>query len=114
VRRCIDAYVSATVGKRTMTTLLYHTMHDGSRQFAALPESQPWTTLRDHLVRLPGAQITDFLTDGVTEAWIDFCYRGHAFTINNQYGEFWFFVRDPHCADEILVEVVAYCLKLLR
>jgi hypothetical protein len=94
-------------------TLLNHETSDGSRQFAALPETKSWSELRQHLSRLAGVQVTDFVTDGVTEAWIDFTYRGHAFTVNNQFGEFWFFVTDPSCADEILKEVVTHCQRLL-
>jgi hypothetical protein len=61
--------------------LLNIAMPNGIRQFASLPESRSWWALRDHLARLPGVTITDFVTDGVTEAWIDFTYRGHSFTI---------------------------------
>ena len=95
------------------TVLLNHTMNDGSRQFAALPESESWHRLRDHISRLAGARITKFITDDVTEAWIDFTYREHSFTVNNQFGEFWFFVSDPSCADDILTGVVRHCEGLL-
>ena len=94
-------------------TLLHQTMHDGSRMFAALPESESWHRLRDHISQLAGAQVTDFITDEITEAWIDFTYRGYSLTVNNQFGEFWFFVRDPNCADDILSEVVRHCETLL-
>lgn len=88
-------------------------MHDGSRQFAALPESVSWEQLRDHLARLEGVVVTDFITDHVVEAWIDFSYRGHDFTVNNQFGEYWFFVEDPACDSEILLAIVAHCQRLL-
>jgi len=94
-------------------TLLNITMNDGSRHFASLPESRSWYALRDHLSRLPGASVTGFLTDGVTEAWIDFSYRGHLFAINNQFGEYWFFVQKPECSDSVLSEVADYCRRLL-
>ena len=93
--------------------LLNITMHDGSRQFASLPESRSWYALRDHLARLPGAAVTDFITVGVTEVWIDFTYRGYAFTINNQFGEYWFFVQQPDCPNSVLSEVADYCRRLL-
>ncbi len=96
------------------TELLNHTMHDGSRQFAALPESQSFDRLRDHLKIFNGAVVTEFLTDGVTEVWIDFVYRRHCFTVNNQFGEYWFFVADPNCPDEVLTEVVSHCETLLQ
>ena len=59
-------------------------MKDGSRHFAALPETYD------------------------VEAWIDFKYRGHSFTLNNQCNEWWFFVDDPACPDGILRQVVAH------
>jgi hypothetical protein len=37
-----------------------------------------------------GAVITQFLTDGVTEGWIDFTYRGSDFSVNDQFGSYWF------------------------
>ncbi|MHB1036183.1 MAG: hypothetical protein ACYC35_29855 [Pirellulales bacterium] len=88
--------------------------HDGSRQFAAIPEVVSWAALRDHIAALPGAQITRYLTDQVTEVWIDFSYRGYAMSVNNQFGEFWFFVDDPNCPDSILISVCEHCTQLLR
>jgi hypothetical protein len=98
---------------QTAMQLLNHRMVDGSRQFAALPESMPWNQLGDHLARLRGVQVTKFLTDGVIEAWIDFTFRGHKFTINNQLGEYWFFVAEKNCSDEILGKVAHHCKELL-
>ena len=46
--------------------------------------------------------MTKFLCDGVTEAWIDFAYEGHSFTINDQPGAYWFFVADPACPEALL------------
>ena len=96
-----------------MVQLLNMTMNDGSRHFAALPESKSWYELRDCIAALPGAQVTDFITDRVVEAWIDFTYRGHRFSAKNQFGEFWFFVQDPACREEILDEVALHCAGLL-
>ncbi len=95
------------------TQLINHTMNDGSRQFAKLPQTKLWHELRDHLQKLNGAVVTGFLTDGNTEAWIDFKFRGQTFTINDQFGHYWFFVDDPLCPDEILTEVVTHCERLL-
>jgi len=88
-------------------------MHDGSRHFLTLPESEPWRVLRDHLALLSGVEVTDFLTDGVTEAWIDFAFSNHCFTANSQFGEYWFFVNDPSCPAEILNQVARHCVQLL-
>jgi len=86
---------------------------DGSRKFAELPQAKDWYELRDHLKTLNGAVITNFTTDGVTEAWIDFTYESQKFTVNDQFGDYWFFVNDPNCSDEILTEIVGHCEMLL-
>ena len=84
-------------------------MHDGSRHFAALPETIGWDELRNHIALLPGTEITGFITDHITEVWIDFTYSGHKFSVNNQYGDYWFFVEDVDCPEEILAEVIGHC-----
>ena len=88
-------------------------MRDGSRHFGDLPETASWDELRRHIETLPGTRVTGFITDGITEAWIDFAFRGHHFSVNNQFGNYWFFVRDPKARDEILEEVLTYCESLL-
>jgi hypothetical protein len=103
----------ADIESRVTTQLTNQTMNDGSRKFAELPQTRLWHELRDHLQVLDGAVVTDFLTDGITEAWIDFTFRGHSFTINDQFGVYWFFVDDPSCPDEILTEVLRHCQGLL-
>jgi hypothetical protein len=88
-------------------------MHDGSRNFAKMPQAASWPALRNHLEQLEGLVVTAFLTDHVTEAWLDFEFRGHAFTVNNQFGEYWFFVRDPECDDSTLQTIVGHGRHLL-
>lgn len=88
-------------------------MNDGSRHFGDLPQTVLWHELRDHIGRLDGATVTHFVTDNVTEAWIDFTYRSCRFSVNDQMGEYWFFVEDPKCPDEILEAVLSYCQQLL-
>ena len=88
-------------------------MHDGSRDFGALPACFPFERLRDHVAKLPDAKVTRFVSDGVTEAWLDFQFRGHQFSANTQFGEWWFFVDNPQCPDEILLAVLNYCAKKL-
>jgi hypothetical protein len=83
-------------------------MCDGSRNFAGLPQTLDWYPVRDHVSAFPGAELTGFLCDHVTEAWIDFTYRGHRFSINDQYGDYWFFVDDPECDEQILDEVLTH------
>jgi hypothetical protein len=89
-------------------------MNDGSRHFGELPQSISWYALRDHIRKLKGAVVTQFLTDGVTEAWIDFTYRGSEFSVNDQFGSYWFFVSNPNCADEDLEAVLSHCQLVLK
>lgn len=89
-------------------------MHDGSRHFGDLPQTVDWYAVRDHVARLPGAALSGFVTDDITEAWIDFNYRQHDFSINNQFGDYWFFVNDPACPAEILREVLNHFAELLE
>jgi hypothetical protein len=90
------------------------TMHDGSRHFASLPESASAERLKQRLEELEGVVITGLLTDGVTESWIDFDFHGCHFTVNNQMGEYWFFVNDPTCPDATLAAIVDHASRLLR
>jgi hypothetical protein len=101
-----------------VTPLLDIRMNNGARHFAGLPETydvqEPeWHRLRAHVAAMPGAQITAFVTDDVTEAWLDWRYRDHRFSANNQFNEWWLFVEDPACPDEILLEVIAWLETLL-
>lgn len=83
-------------------------MKDGSRNFADLPEVVFFDELRSHGRKLTGAMEAGFITDWVTEVWLDFEYYGYRFSINNQMGDYWFNVEDPSCPDDILVEVVRH------
>ncbi len=94
--------------------LLHLIMNDGSRHFGELPQTVLWYDLRDHIAKLEGAVITGFVTDAVTEAWIDFSYRGYRFSVNDQMGNYWFFVDDAKCPDEILISVLAHCRSVLK
>ena len=80
-------------------------MSDGSRSFADLPEVVSFAGLHNIAENLEGARITGFL-DAAIEVWLDFDYRGERFSINNQNGEYWFFVENHNCVDEILLEVI--------
>lgn len=88
-------------------------MNDGSRHFADMPEAIFFDEFADHAEKLEGAEITEFITDGVLEMWLHFEYRGHKFSVNNQFGDYWFFVENPNCPDEILLEVCDHFRKLL-
>ena len=88
-------------------------MNDGSRHFGDLPQSILWNPLRDHIEALDGAKVTGFITDNITEGWIDFSFRGYRFSVNDQFGDYYFFVDDPKCPDEILESVLHHCGVLL-
>lgn len=93
-----------------MRRLLDLRMADGSRHFGGLPERVsplPFGEAERELVAgLPGATLTRFLCDGVTEAWIDFVWLGGRYALNNQGGDWWFFVDDPATPDERLLRVL--------
>jgi hypothetical protein len=85
-------------------------MKDGSRQFADVPERVLPSQMKKILGTLPGAKIVSFAASvGEIEAWIDFQFRGFDFAVNNQNCEYWLFVRQPECPEEILREVAVHC-----
>ena len=91
-------------------------MNDGSRHFGELPHTKMWYGVRDHIKKLAGADLTDFITDHVTEAWIDFSYRHHRFSINDQFGAYWFFVNDPRVQTRFLkryCRILSFCSERL-
>ena len=88
-------------------------MKDGSRHFGSLPQTVLWDEIRNHTNRLSGAEAVNFLCDDVTEAWVDFSFQGYRFTINDQLGEYWFFVQDSRCPDTILQKVLKHFEGLL-
>lgn len=96
-----------------MSKLLDDRMHDGSRNFALLPQRRSSLRVLLHVVSLWGAVPTAYLPSAIAGTWIDFRYRGHRFSINSQYGDYWFFVRDPSCPEPILGAVVAHFELLL-
>jgi hypothetical protein len=109
----ISRYYVVTFLRAMSSKLPNMIMNDGSRFFGDLPQTVLWYDLRAHIANLEGAVVTGFVTDHVTEAWIDFDYAGHHIEVNDQNGEYWFFVDDPACPDEILERVLAYCAQLL-
>ena len=94
--------------------LLERKIKGGARHFVDLPEVIFFDDFYDYTEEFEGAEITEFLTNGVVEMWLDFEFRGHKFTVNNQFGDYWFFVENPECPDEILLEVIAHYRRLLE
>jgi hypothetical protein len=97
----------------TLPKLIDQRMHDGSRHFVFLPESKSSGRLLLHLAGLFGALPTAYVPS-MLESWIDFRYKGHKFSINTQMGDYWFFVQDPNCPEEILLKVASHFHKLLN
>ena len=94
--------------------LLDKKLNDGSRHFVDMPEVVFFDEFADHVEQLEGAEITEFITDGVVEMWLEFEFCGHQFSVNNRFGDYWFFVRDPNCPEKILFAVVDHFRKLLE
>ena len=93
--------------------LLNVIMNDASRLFGTLVHTMLWDDVYAHVAKLPGALPTGFVSDHITEAWIDFVYCGCHFSINDQFGDYWFFVRDPACPEDVLQRVLTHFKALL-
>lgn len=89
-------------------------MNDGSRHFVDMPEVVFFDDFADYVEELDGAEITEFITDGVVEMWLEFEFRGHKFSVNNQLGDYRFFVEDSNCPEEILLELIDHFRLLLE
>lgn len=65
-----------------------------------------WPETLQKISAIPGVAVTQIL-DSIPQALVDFTFRGHEFSLDTQFGEFWLFVADPECPNEVLVEVAA-------
>ena len=92
--------------------LFDHRMADGSRNFADLPEVAWFDNMREHLGRLVGARETEYITDRVTEMWLDFDFQNYHFSVNNQYGWYSLFVDNPECSDAVLTAVIDHFAQI--
>ncbi len=97
----------------TQPKLINHKTNDNARRFLELPENVYSERLFLHTLYSWGAQPKEFIYT-VLESWIMFHYQNYEFSINNQYGEYWFFVRDPECPEEILEKVAIHFATLLK
>ena len=97
----------------TNRPLLNETISDGSRLFLQLPQTCPPSRLLWRIIRFGGLP-TAFVSDWVTgETWMDFRYKGQKFSVHNPYGvEFWFFVKNPACPEDILHRLAEYFVCL--
>jgi hypothetical protein len=87
---------------------------DGSRLYLHLPQTVGWHDLRDHATRLPGAEVTRFVAEGVAQRQLEFSYRGYSFFIQEGGKHFSFFVRDPQCPDLIVYQVAQHFQDLVE
>lgn len=85
-----------------------------ARHFVDFPEVIFFDEVSDHVENLEGAKITEFEMDGTVEMWLEFRFREHQFFVNNRFGDYWFFVEDPQCPEEILLEIANHFRKLLE
>ena len=97
----------------TNRPLLNETISDGSRLFLQLPQTRPPSRLLWRIVRFGGLP-TAFVSDWVTgEMWMDFRYKSQKFSVHNPYGvEYWFFVKNPACPEDILHRLAEYFARL--
>lgn len=95
--------------------LLKKKLNDGARHFVDLPvEFAFFDEFYEHTEKLADAEITEFLTDGIVGMWLEFDFRGHHFSVNNQYTDYWFLVEDANCPEEILMEVIDHFRRLIE
>lgn len=89
-------------------------MKDGSRLFAEFPQSIFFDEFYDYTKKLGNVANVEIITDGIVEMWVDFEYRKNKFSVNNQFGDYWFFVEDANCSDGILLEVCEHFRPILE
>lgn len=87
-------------------------MADGSLFFAELSGSISWADLGDHLKRIDQLRIMKFVTDGITEAWLDFDYYGQHFTVHCPLDTYFVFAQDFDCPAFMLTELIVHFQKL--
>jgi hypothetical protein len=93
--------------------LLNKKMSDGSRNFLLLPVgSTPPLSLLFRVFTLWGAFPTAYVPS-FSESWIDFRYKGEKFSVNNQSGDYWFFVENSSCKESVLLLVANHFQRVL-
>ena len=76
-------------------------MRDGSRHFLTLRETARPADIRARLESIPGVRVCQLSSIGF-DLWVSFQCMGWRFSINNPFGELWFFANDPTCPEDIL------------
>lgn len=68
--------------------------------------------LKEHLNRLAGLTITDYIPELYCEAIINFSYKGYRFSADNGY-LLWTFYCEESCPSELREELINHCTTLL-
>jgi hypothetical protein len=76
--------------------------------FCKFPQTRLGCEIRERLVELPGVAVTDAIDAPIAGSWIEFTFRGHSFTINEESEEFVFYVEDGDCPAAVLAEVAGH------
>ena len=93
---------------------LKESLNDNARHFVDFPEVIFFDEMADHLALLPGSEITEFEADGVFAVWIEFEYRENNFFVDNIMGDYRFFVEDPKCEEDILLEIAGHLRSIIE
>jgi len=90
-------------------------MEDGRRLFAELWASQSIEKVHLCATQLPTAQVDPLRIDAESDrASVTFRYEGCGYAISDAQYEYFLFVDDPNCNDEILLLVAQHFNALLR
>ena len=87
---------------------------ENARHFVDFPEVIFFDEFHDHLEKLVGAEVTEFLMDGTLEIWLEFTFLDNKFFVNNRFGDYWFFAEDPECPEDILLGIANHFRTLLE
>lgn len=65
-------------------TELNQSMEDGTVLFAVIPGLRmcSWTVLKEHLLKLQGLALHEFIQDQLGEGWLDFSFMGQRFSVH--------------------------------
>ena len=61
-----------------------------------------------------GHWIFEFEADGVLKLWLEFEFANNKFFVDNALGDYRFYVEDPKCDEDILLELASHLRSLLE
>lgn len=64
---------------------LNQSMEDGTVLFAVMPGlgKCSWAVLKEHLLKLSGLALHEFIQDQLGEGWLDFSFMGQRFSVHS-------------------------------